>query len=347
MVRFGLIGNSLSAMLQIRRQRPFYSTLFVTKKCNSRCVFCNASDNKSRVPSLDEIRRIIDECRDFGICAMTITGGEPMLRHDIFEILKYIESKGIAYSMVTNGTLWDEDKLNEIRKRKIYSLSFSLDTLDREKYRRIRGIDGLPLLKGNLEIAAEKSMRHGFVSTLTTVNELNINEVFDIVEFDRGNKFRFTCAPVSHGPNFKFRSASGEHSLNSRSAMNVSTLFSRLAEQCKKDKTIIGPSVYYRNISSFFGGNYSVPCDAGKYYISIGPDGGVSPCQDFPEFGNILKGGLERALENRTQEQRINACAKNSPCFYGCTTFFSMLLRQPLLGNIASIAEESWKGLLL
>jgi len=347
MARLNLIGNSLSALMQITMQKPFYSTLFVTKRCNSRCMFCNASNNKSRIPPLEEIKRIIDECRDFGICAMTITGGEPMLRPDIFEILKYIESRGIVYSMVTNGTLWDEDKINEIRKRKIYTLSFSLDTLDRKKYRRIRGIDGLPLLKSTLELAAEKNMRHGFVSTLTTVNELNINEVFDIVEFDRRNKFRFTCAPVSHGQNFKFRADSGAHSLNSKSAGNVSGLFNKLAEQCKKDRTIIGPSVYYRNISSFFEGNYSVPCDAGKYYISIGHDGGVSACQDFPEFGNILKDGLKKALENRTQEQMIKACAKNNPCFYGCTTFFSMLLRQPLLEKFSSIAEESWKGLLL
>ena len=138
MNKLTLAKNLVKIQASILGGTPFYSTLFVTRKCNSECVFCNVHNKEKRELTLEEIKRIIDEMDDFGIRFVTVTWGEPILRRDIFEILHHIESKKMLYSMVSNGTLWNEEKIDEIRKRRIFTLSFSLDSLSQKKYREIR-----------------------------------------------------------------------------------------------------------------------------------------------------------------------------------------------------------------
>ena len=339
----GSIKTFLGCQLSAWRGKPFYSNLFVTKRCNSSCFFCNVAGKTKDLP-LEEIKQIIDEMADFGIKVVAVTGGEPLLRDDIFEILKHLESRKIAYSMISNGTLWSEEKAGEMRKRKPLTLSFSLDTLDEKKYKKIRGINGLPLVKKTIELFKEKPLRNGFVSTLTTVTNDNVGEVFDLIEFDREKNCKFTCAPVSLGANFSFRSNSREKTgLSNERLVQV---FEKLAKQCKTDKTIIGPSLYYQNIADHYRGKFKVPCDAGTYYISVDSLGGVSVCQDFPATGNILKDGIAGALQNTDSKKKIAACANNSPCFYGCSTFISMLVRAPFHKKIAFSLEELRKGMV-
>lgn len=335
--------NILKIQANAIRKKPFYSTLFVTRRCNSICSFCNVKDNKPKDLTLEQMKTIIDEMDDFGIRIIALSGGEPMLRPDIFEILHYIESKKMIYSLVSNGTLWNEEMANEMRKRKIFTLSFSLDSVDRKKYRKIRGIDGLPQLKNTIAMFKEKPLVNGYISTLTTVTKQNIDELSDIIEFDRANNCSFVCGPVSAGSGFEFR-AGQEEDLSHRAKL-IET-FEWVAKQCKKDKTSIYPSLYYQNVADYFAGKYFVQCDAGKYYMNVNASGGVSVCQDFAPFGNILETGLKKAFENMTCNQRITACAKNTPCFYGCTTFVSMLLRVPFYKKISLALDGMHNGFL-
>ena len=343
MGKINLLKNVLKIQASAMRKRPFYSTLFVTARCNSRCSFCNVRNNKQKDLPLEKMKTIIDEMNDFGIRVVAVTGGEPMLRSDIFEILRYIESKKMIYSIVSNGTLWDEEMANEIRKRKLFTLSFSLDTLDRKKYIGIRGVDGLPRLKNTITMFREKPLRNSYVSTLTTVVKQNIDELPDIIEFDRENNCSFVCGPVSISPGFEFRSDQNE-SLPPKA--KVVETFEWLAKQCKKDRTNIYPSMYYQNVADYFAGNYRVPCDAGTYYISVNALGEVSVCQDFAPFGNILETGLKKAFENKTPQRRIRACVESNPCFYGCTTFISMLMRTPLHKKLGFVWEGMQNGIL-
>jgi MoaA/NifB/PqqE/SkfB family radical SAM enzyme len=327
---------------RIARNQPFYSNLFVTSNCNCRCSFCNVYKTRQKDLGLEEVKHIIDCLADFGVKVVAVTGGEPMLRPDIFEILDYLEERKLVYSMISNGLLWNEEKANEARKKSLFNLSFSLDSLDEKKYQSIRGVNGLAKVKETIGLFKERPLKQGFVNTLTTVNSQNLGEVFDIVEFDRQNNCKFTCGPVALGPGFEFRS--GEKSLEAKNE-EMAGVFSRLAAQCRHDKAVVGPSFYYQNIADYFYGNYKVPCDAGCLYVSVDSAGRVSPCQDLPPTGNILKEGL-KAFENSVPKERIQACAGKTPCFYGCSTFISMLAWAPFKKKL-SFALETWrKGML-
>ena len=83
----------------------YYATLEVTQRCNARCKHCyNGYERTTCEPSLDVIKKRIDNLKQLGIQYIEVTGGEPLIRKDILEITKYILSNGLKYCIATNGS---------------------------------------------------------------------------------------------------------------------------------------------------------------------------------------------------------------------------------------------------
>jgi len=91
----------------------------VTRSCNLACVHCRASSVHGPYEGeLDTGRclRLLDEIVAFSQPVIILTGGEPLLRPDIFEIAAYGDAKGLRMVMATNGTLVDDATANKIRR---------------------------------------------------------------------------------------------------------------------------------------------------------------------------------------------------------------------------------------
>ncbi|MFH1306018.1 MAG: radical SAM protein [Candidatus Omnitrophota bacterium] len=89
-----------------RRRTPLYAGLFITQRCNLRCVYCfpdSPRRQKEQEFSKEEIFRIADELYRLGTRYITILGGEPLMRADFGEIVDYIAEKGIILETGTNG----------------------------------------------------------------------------------------------------------------------------------------------------------------------------------------------------------------------------------------------------
>jgi MoaA/NifB/PqqE/SkfB family radical SAM enzyme len=93
--------------------------------------------------TFSEIKRIIDEISGFKPFepSFTITGGEPFLRNDILEIMKYIELKGLRYSFITNGSLITKKIADKIVELNPVGITFSIDGPE-EIHDEIRGVNG-------------------------------------------------------------------------------------------------------------------------------------------------------------------------------------------------------------
>jgi len=83
----------------------------LTSRCNLRCKHCvvSAGEEGSEELNFAECCKFIDECADFGVSQFILSGGEPMVRKDFFDIAEYAAEKGISIQVATNGTLIDED----------------------------------------------------------------------------------------------------------------------------------------------------------------------------------------------------------------------------------------------
>jgi heme b synthase len=156
----------------------------LTRSCNLACVHCRASSERG--PYLgelttDECLRVMDNIASFSKPVIILTGGEPLLRPDIFDLAGYGSNKGLRMVMATNGTLFTEKIVQEIKSAGIQRVSISLDGPDAEThdaFRKVRGsFEGS--LKG-IEMAKKGGLEFQINTTITQANLRLIPEILNL-----------------------------------------------------------------------------------------------------------------------------------------------------------------------
>ncbi|MFC1546212.1 radical SAM protein [bacterium] len=123
------------------KPKPDFISINITDKCCLRCVMCNEWKSTKKDLSADEWKKIIDEANELGIKRIFFYGGEPLMRKDLFELIRYSNSLGMRVNTITNGFLMDEQKLQEFLKCDVESVTLSIDAVG-DEYDRIRGVKG-------------------------------------------------------------------------------------------------------------------------------------------------------------------------------------------------------------
>src|SRR5215469_6410612 len=117
----------------------------VTKGCNLRCIHCRATATELMSPNdlpTGKALNIISQIADFGSPILVLSGGEPLFRHDIFELAEYATSRGLRAALATNGTLVTKEIAQKIKGAGIRRVSISLDGADATTHDTFRGIPG-------------------------------------------------------------------------------------------------------------------------------------------------------------------------------------------------------------
>jgi len=117
----------------------------MTPACNLNCVHCRASATMDRPCgelSNAESKKMIDEIAAFSKPVLIMTGGEPMLRDDVYELASYAKDKGLKPVLATNGTLIDIEKAQKLKDAGIMRVSISLDGATAKAHDTFRGLDG-------------------------------------------------------------------------------------------------------------------------------------------------------------------------------------------------------------
>jgi MoaA/NifB/PqqE/SkfB family radical SAM enzyme len=128
------------------RPSPLAMTFAVTYRCQCACPHCSAGRflrPMAQELSTEEAKRVIDESLDLGICILAFTGGEPMLRSDIFELVSRVDHRKAMPIMFTNGSLLSKENVDRLVDAGIYTVFLSLDAASAEEHDRLRGIPGL------------------------------------------------------------------------------------------------------------------------------------------------------------------------------------------------------------
>ena len=128
--------TELAAYRQKLYRQPVLRYLFLelTLRCNERCLHCGSlcGDVESNELTLDQYRKILDQIRkDFNVrrFQLCITGGEPLLRKDFFEILGYANQLGYLWGMTSNATLITPETAHRLKETGMKTISVSIDGL--------------------------------------------------------------------------------------------------------------------------------------------------------------------------------------------------------------------------
>ncbi|MDQ3907937.1 MAG: radical SAM protein, partial [Acidobacteriota bacterium] len=84
-------------------KHPVLAHVIPMRRCNLACTYCNEFDKTSEPVPLEEMRRRLDKLADLGTSVVTISGGEPMMHPDIYEIIRHIRRRGMLAGLITNG----------------------------------------------------------------------------------------------------------------------------------------------------------------------------------------------------------------------------------------------------
>lgn len=158
----------------------------VTRNCNLSCIHCRAA--ATRGPYTGEIEtpsalQLLDQIAEIGNPIIILTGGEPLLRPDIFEIARYGTDTGLRMVMAPNGTLITEAIAKQMADAGIKRISISLDGSSKESHDKFRGVDGAfeGALRG-LEKAREAGIEFQINTTITRANLDQITEIQELAE---------------------------------------------------------------------------------------------------------------------------------------------------------------------
>jgi MoaA/NifB/PqqE/SkfB family radical SAM enzyme len=116
-----------------------------TLKCNLRCSHCYISAQETEGRSeltTDEGKGVIDQIAEFGKTILVLSGGEPLLRSDIFELAEYGVQKGLIVTLGTNGTLIDKETADRLHHVGVRKVAISIDSSTAVVHDSLRGVRG-------------------------------------------------------------------------------------------------------------------------------------------------------------------------------------------------------------
>ncbi len=306
--------------LNVITGRPLLAIFEINLRCNSACGYCGLPLNEGRYEmTREEIRRVFTGLYRDGVRFVFIQGGEPLLRRDLPEILEDLYGFGFGLSLITNGSKLTPELVERFARLPM-NVSVSVDTLDRERYRRIRGADLLPDVLAGIERLA--SFPHPKFLTCI-VSEANRDEVSDVVRFARARGFM----PVVGAYHWNIeRYGKVDLTLQYQRQTAVS-LFKQLAESELVPRGYFRE--YLRDNVRWLSGEGLEPCDAGRYSIAIDASGNVAPCLALTQAGNLLESSLDDIL-GRFDREAIRACSDRSSCNMLCSRVIGSVLRHPV-----------------
>ena len=157
----------------------------ITRACNLKCVHCYNDSGVGKGcndVSGEEAKSVLDDLAEFGVPSVLFSGGEPLMRKDLFELIGYAGDKGLRTVISTNGTLITRDVAKVIKDRGVSYVGISLDGVG-EINDKFRGVEGaFEKAVTGIRNCQDAGVRIGLRLTLTKKNVQDLGKLFDFFE---------------------------------------------------------------------------------------------------------------------------------------------------------------------
>ena len=322
------------------RGNPQHAQWLVTRKCNYRCVGCNVwKEQDQNELSATEIKKGLDILKKAGVIELVISGGDPLLRPDIDEIIDYATDRFIT-TVYDNGSM-AANKIDALRK--VDFVPISIDSLDEEKSDAIKAVPGS--LKKSLETVDTLHNEGIKVAVTPTISQKNLYEIVDIT-----NHFTAKGIPVwyclysydtSIDSNQLFRIGKANEEFVIKDKQGMVNLCNQLIEMQKKNKKILMTTKLLEAMRNLYKEEEKRiwKCQALKNFIVIDHLGRISGCHHHNFLGTVFDLPTKwKSQEFEDQRKMYHDCTQ---CNYLCYVAYS-LYNGPL--GYASLAKDQWRN---
>ncbi len=277
----------------------------VTRRCNLSCVHCRSASTMNSFDTAfntDEAKKLIDDIAAFSSPVIVLSGGEPLLRPDLFEIASYGTEKGLRMCIATNGALVTDEVCEKMKAAGIKMVSMSLDGSNSGTHDNFRGQPGA--FEGVVR-AAGLFNKHGIQflinSSFTKRNQKEIPEVMKVAK-SLGAKawYMFMIVPTGRGEEImaelvtkedyeellKWHYETEKHESDMLMRPTCAPHYYRIVPQMNK-LAEEGDKLERRTLKFSTGG--AKGCLAGQVICLITAEGDVFPCSYFPHSAGNVK----------------------------------------------------------
>jgi len=319
--------------------RPYHVQWLLTRRCNYRCRGCTVWREKASLQeiSVEEVKKGLDALRDLGVIEIVLSGGNPLLRDDIGEIVDYA-SQFFVTTIYDNGSLAVK-KLDALKNADFVAIS--LDTLDEKKFDYIRGVRGAWKKAVNaIEILQDEGI---LVGVSPTISQLNLYEILDFTRYftERGVPVWY-CLYWYDYPSenqlFGIGKKADEFEIRDREAM--AKVCDSLIELKKQRQGVFITTKTLTALKNFFlNGQRTWRCKALKSFFMVDSLGRVAGCHRREPLASVLE--LRDIWDSPRLEGLRKKYSECSQCAYLCYIFYS--LHGNILSNIGVVWDQ-WKN---
>jgi len=317
---------------------PILGTLVTNYSCNYRCTMCDLSlrDKELRGRGLKEFDtarmiHLLTEFARLGTSGIGFTGGEPLLRKDLFELLVHTKSLGMISHLNTNAFYLDDANARNIIDAKVDSLNISLDGARASTHDAIRGYSGAfdraVNAVGRMVALRERSGAPLRIKTVAVISEKNVDEVKEMVALARD--LHVDC--IEFIPCQTFRSdAGGGTAIDPAFLEKIDAMTKYLAGLEHRDVKIENSPTHLRLFGRSFRNEKSpLRCFAGYNSLSVDCYGEVYPCVPWYNWrraaGNVAHQDLRDfwySAEYNKVRREVAGCRK---CYLNCQAELNIL----------------------
>jgi MoaA/NifB/PqqE/SkfB family radical SAM enzyme len=269
---------------------------------------CNIWRTESDDMNISEIAVFAKRLAKLGISYVHVQGGDPTMRSDLLEIVDVFNEQKIKPTVNTNGILLKGVLAQGLADRHC-NVSVSLDTLDRETFKYIRGVDKFDTVVENIMNAPPPEKRHGNWSIGTTITGLStLEEIKALESFCTENKIMFAIRPYVHTLG---TAGKEDEKLVYHDIHKTVEIFEYMRDRARNNNYIA--SVIYDEGIRYVKRQPFPICDALRRSMVMSPAGLISPCIELTDQGE----SIDDILSNKKQWfEKCAYCNRNTPCFY-------------------------------
>lgn len=272
------LRSSLKRLAPFGAKGPASVSLIITHRCNQRCVYCSLPERPAAEMTTAQIKRLIDEFRALGTYRFSVSGGEPLLREDLPEIIGHAKARGLLVNVNTNGALLPAriDALKELAL-----LVVSLDG-PAPMHEANRGAGTFASTMAGLEAAQRAGLRTAAICVLTS---RNLPALFETLTLAAELGVRLLVQPVTPCE------LSG--SLPQNLLPPVREFHDAVRRLLAEYRRLpLGVSRTYLKYLLRYPDFSGAPCRAGRDFVTVTPDGRLTPCYtrfigDFPSAAEL------------------------------------------------------------
>ena len=313
-------------VLGFAAKRFIHCNLQVTYRCNFHCEICDfwkTPHDPAQELSLEDVRLIGRKLNRLGTLIISLAGGEPLIRHDLYQIIRILNEENHFPILITNGWFVDETVAKDILHAGLQEISVSVDYADAKKHDAQRGREGAweRAIAALQLLNRHRPLRRNRVHMISVLMDDNLDDVEPLIKLSRELGVTYMVNLYSWNRGTKKRRLPAEK------------VARRLLDLKRRYPEFVTLTSYLEHLDQAIADGGVGNCQTGRLLMNIDNRGNVARCTETLDqpVGNVLTDDILEIRRRLLRVQREQECGQ---CWTSCRGFAESMQQPPRMRQL-------------